>query len=181
MTAPKGPLDHVLDLLVYAPVGLALAARDDLAGVVEKGKSQVAQQVRTARIVGELAVVQGRTEVSRFLRRATENLPASRRSADGPEASPAATADPSDRGESAAPPAPAASAVRRVPAGAEAVPSGAHLAIPGYDTLSASQVVQRLAGLTADELEAVAAYEDATRGRRTILTRVTQLRAGSAS
>ena len=49
------------------------------------------------------------------------------------------------------------------------------LAIPGYDALSASQVVQRLAGLATDELEAVRAYESATRGRRTILSRIAQL------
>lgn len=49
------------------------------------------------------------------------------------------------------------------------------LAIPGYDSLSASQVVQRLAGLSRDELAAVGAYEEAHRGRRTILNRVNQL------
>ena len=43
------------------------------------------------------------------------------------------------------------------------------LAIPDYDSLAASQVVPRLAGLTADELEAVRAYEAAHRARRTIL------------
>jgi hypothetical protein len=36
-------------------------------------------------------------------------------------------------------------------------------------------VVQRLAGLSEAELAAVGAYEAATRGRRTILARVTQL------
>ena len=40
---------------------------------------------------------------------------------------------------------------------------------PDYDSLSASQVVPRLDGLTADELEAVRRYEAAHRGRRTIL------------
>ena len=49
------------------------------------------------------------------------------------------------------------------------------LAIPGYDSLAASQVVPRLAGLSADELAAVGAYESAHRARRTILTRVRQL------
>ncbi len=49
------------------------------------------------------------------------------------------------------------------------------LAIPDYDSLAASQVVPRLAGLTADELEAVRAYEAAHRARRTILGRVAQL------
>jgi hypothetical protein len=49
------------------------------------------------------------------------------------------------------------------------------LAIPGYDSLAASQVVQRLGGLTLAELEAVGEYEAATRGRRTILGRISQL------
>ena len=59
--------------------------------------------------------------------------------------------------------------------------SRADLAIPGYDTLSASQVVQRLAGLSADELEAVRDYESGTRGRRTILSKVSQLQTGSST
>jgi hypothetical protein len=55
------------------------------------------------------------------------------------------------------------------------VPEVASLAIPGFDTLSASQVVQRLDGLSRQELVAVRAYETSTRGRRTILSRVDQL------
>ena len=61
-------------------------------------------------------------------------------------------------------------------------PSGldpAELAIPGYDTLSASQIVQRLPGLSPDELEAVRLYELAGRSRKTVLLRVAQLKAGS--
>lgn len=54
-------------------------------------------------------------------------------------------------------------------------PDPSTLAIPGYDSLSASQVVQRLAGLAQEELAAVGAYEEAHRGRRTILNRVSQL------
>jgi hypothetical protein len=51
------------------------------------------------------------------------------------------------------------------------------LPIAGYDSLSASQVVGRLATLTADELDAVEYYESAHRSRRTILAKVAQLRA----
>ena len=47
--------------------------------------------------------------------------------------------------------------------------------IPGFDTLSASQVVQRLDGLNRAELVSVRTYEASTRGRRTILSRVDQL------
>ncbi|MGH9187116.1 MAG: hypothetical protein ACRD0U_15060, partial [Acidimicrobiales bacterium] len=49
------------------------------------------------------------------------------------------------------------------------------LAIPDYDSLSASQVVPRLAGLSEGELEAVRAYEMSHRGRKTILSKVAQL------
>jgi hypothetical protein len=54
-------------------------------------------------------------------------------------------------------------------------PSAGSLAIPGYDSLAASQVVQRLAGLSQEELEEVGAYEAAHRSRRTILSRIRQL------
>jgi hypothetical protein len=49
------------------------------------------------------------------------------------------------------------------------------LPIPGYDALSASQVVERLAGLAPDELDAVHAYEATHRQRRTILGKIEQL------
>jgi hypothetical protein len=63
----------------------------------------------------------------------------------------------------------------------DAVPSAgkveAVLGIPDYDSLSASQVVPRLAGLSPGELEAVRAYETANRGRRTVLSKIAQLQA----
>jgi hypothetical protein len=55
------------------------------------------------------------------------------------------------------------------------LPRAGDLAIPSYDSLSASQVVQRLAGLSRDEVAAVAAYESATRRRKTVLARAGQL------
>jgi hypothetical protein len=59
--------------------------------------------------------------------------------------------------------------------------SASGLAIPGYDSLSASQVVQRLEGLSSSELEEVRAHEAAHRQRRTILHRVEQLLDGGPS
>jgi hypothetical protein len=66
-------------------------------------------------------------------------------------------------------------AVPTGPTVAEPPPQASTLAIPGYDTLAASQVVQRLSSLRRDELEAIRVYEAATRGRRTILHRIAQL------
>jgi hypothetical protein len=50
-----------------------------------------------------------------------------------------------------------------------------HLAIPGYDELAASQVVERLVGLSRVELDEVRRYEAAHRNRRTILGKIEQL------
>jgi hypothetical protein len=55
------------------------------------------------------------------------------------------------------------------------IPTVTTLSIPGFDALSASQVVQRLDGLNRSELVSVRTYEASTRGRRTILNRVDQL------
>jgi hypothetical protein len=49
------------------------------------------------------------------------------------------------------------------------------LPIPGYDALSASQVVERLVGLAPEELDAVHQYEASHRQRRTILGKIEQL------
>ena len=51
------------------------------------------------------------------------------------------------------------------------------LAIPDYESLSASQVVPRLESLTGDELEAIRQYENGNRARRTILNKIAQLQA----
>lgn len=119
-----------------------------------------------------------------------------------PWAQPAREADPTDgdgdgtgvrstdgtTGSDGAPPVPPSTGSTSVegasaPLPAPGTPSGdaSALAIPGYDALSASHVVQRLAGLAADELEAVRTYEAATRGRRTILNRIAQLQAPGRS
>ena len=54
-------------------------------------------------------------------------------------------------------------------------PDSDHLAIPDYDNLSAFQVMPRLEALDPTDLDAVRAYEESTRGRRTILNKIAQL------
>jgi hypothetical protein len=51
----------------------------------------------------------------------------------------------------------------------------ADLPIREYDGLSASQVVSRLTGLRPEELRAVQAYEESSRGRRTVLLAIDRL------
>ena len=194
----KTPLDQLLDLVFYAPVGLAVTALDELPQLVEKGRARVTGQVAMARMIGQFAVAEGQRQATSRLRQVSERLqsparlpdsrPAPSQPASRPAPAPPAPA-PSATPPSSPAPAPAASNGTHSAAGpatnghastpahppAGARPDGTGLAIPGYDTLSASQVVQRLAGLAAEELEAVRAYESSTRGRRTILNRIVQL------
>lgn len=67
MTPSRSPLEQFLDLFLYAPVGLVLTARDQLPGLVERGRAELTGQVNTARTVGQFAVVQGEREVRRRL------------------------------------------------------------------------------------------------------------------
>jgi hypothetical protein len=174
----RNPLETAADLLVYAPVGLAVVARDLLPGLAERGRAEVASQVDLARTVGRLVVSQGhveravgnaRQQVGSLLDHLVRLV-----SGVGDEAAPAPAGQPAGPAATAAARAGAATP-GEVATGAAAAPSAATLAITDYDSLAASQVVPRLASLAPDELEAVRAYEAATRGRRTVLGRIAQL------
>jgi hypothetical protein len=165
-----------------------MAAREELPKFIDKGRQQVTGQMMMARMMGEYAVKEGQKEAEKLVKQAQDRLGDL---AGGP-ARPAPSAAPSPAREAAAAapseqaPTPTTAAAPSNGNGSRAKPSsqstqasGAELAIPGYDTLSASQVVTRLAGLSTDELEAVRAYELATRHRKTILSRVAQLQTGA--
>jgi hypothetical protein len=94
--------------------------------------------------------------------------------------SPAKATGPSPAKASGASPAkgakaPAAAKTPARPVATPGVASAADLPIREYDGLSASQVVSRLTGLTPEELRAVRGYEDASRGRRTVLLAIDRL------
>jgi hypothetical protein len=196
VTEPHSPLDAALDLLVYAPFGLALTAAEEIPKLAAKGRAQLGGQVAMARVVGQFAVSQGRKELHRRFAPTRPDAPAA--TSPAAPAAPAsaaasAVADVADGGtadvsfeELLATPqqdggtgdGAAGGAIPQtgaVPDPGAPKPSPDGLAIPGYDSLAASQVVQRLAGLSADELAAVGAYESTHRARRTILSRVRQL------
>lgn len=169
----RTPLDTVLDLTVFAPIGLAVSARRVLPVLAAEGRERVESQLTTARLLGELAVRQGKVEAEKAVARVTTQLTrtgwwgsAGEQEQERPPARHTA-------------PAGARRPEPTVPTPTPGPPPGdpAGLAIPGYDSLSASQVVPRLEGLTADELEAVRHYESASRRRKTILNRVAQLQA----
>jgi hypothetical protein len=184
---PK-PIDTALDLFVYAPVGLALTAVEELPKMATKGRTRITNRISVARVVGQFAVARGRQELEkRFASPVPESAPAVPRPAAAPAPEPVVHANGSDpQADAAAPDLPGTHVVEESPVvtisavGAlpdpGPAPDASELGIPGYDSLSASQVVQRLAGLRQDELTAVAAYERSHRGRRTVLNRIEQLR-----
>lgn len=180
----QDPLEQLLDLLVYAPLGLALSTRDLLPTLAERGRRHLGPQATAARMVGELAVGQGQRGLEHLVRKGrrqagqllTDLLPHAPSESEGPGRRPGPRRQANGTAaRSSTPGTPTA------PGGAPAAPrpgprpDPSQLAIPGYDTLSASQVVQRLEGLARTDLEAVRAYEEAGRARKTVLTRIAQL------
>lgn len=177
MTDSKSPLDHAADLLFYAPVGLAATARDLVPSLVKRGRQEVDPQVGVARMVGQLVVAQGRSQAEKVLDRTFAQAQATLRhlgllSDEAPSGAAGAAEPPT---AASAPTRNGREPLRPTPAGTEDAPAAVTLAIPDYESLSASQVVPRLSSLSAEELEAVRAYEDAHRGRKTILNKVAQL------
>lgn len=163
MSEERNPVDQALDLFVYAPIGLALSAKDELPQLIAKGKQQVEGQLALAKMFGQFAVAQGQKEAEKLIQQAMDRL--------SPEPGPAPDS-PTPRPQTRKP------TEKSTPQRRDPQLRADGLAIPGYDSLSASQVVARLAGLSGSELTALKAYEEATRGRRTILNRVSQLQAG---
>lgn len=188
-------LSRALEVALFAPLGLGLYLKDMapsfLGMFVTRGRAeldrrqeQVDQRVRHAKGMGEVAVAFGLPvlrkmadeKVTSVRGRAATTLRAAglrsgvspsggsgKHATEAPRAERPAAARASDRGPSVP---------LRQPRARAAEPS---LAIPGYDILSASQVVEHLAGLGAEELEAVRAYESSHRNRRTIIGKIDQL------
>lgn len=175
----KSPIEHVLDACVYAPIGFALEARSLLPRFVDRGRNQIV----LARVVGKYAVRKGtRATEGRFNQAQEQMLGVLRlvHSAE-PESDHDATSE-TATGEADTSAGSNGSTVsgNGNHAGAPAARNTsdvdtATLAIPDYDSLSASQVVPRLESLTIDELELVRRYEAETRGRKTILNKIAQL------
>jgi hypothetical protein len=178
--------DKAMEYLVYAPLGFALYLRDTAPSflkvfvargrlVLDEQRKSVGDQLGQARAVGAFATNYGGPQVSRivtealikFRERTEEAIDAVNTLLGNSTAPPASAPAPTDTGTGAA----------ASPAAAPATPtgSGRHLAIPDYDELSASQVVEHLDGLSRADLEAIREYETEHRARNTVLGKIEQL------
>ncbi|MDA8186012.1 MAG: hypothetical protein ACYCUF_00320 [Acidimicrobiales bacterium] len=169
--------DRILDATVFAPAGLVITIFDELPKLADKGRSRIDGQVATARVVGQFAVQMGRQAGRRRLDELRGRLVGTAGGGQAehePEAS-GGEHEPEASGGEHEPEASGAEHYHDAGPRVRKVDTNSSLAIPGYDTLSASQVVQRLAGLGRDDLLSVRSHEAASRHRRTILNRVDQL------
>lgn len=157
---PNDAVRMALDIAVFAPLGLLLTLQDELPKLAAVGRQRAAQQISVARFIGKFAV-------DRLLKTAGQQM--SGRASDvhrpgAAEASPALVAVVEPLPPTAAEP------------GNELSASG--LAVAGYDSLAASQIVAMLGSLTATELVGIRAYEATHRARRTVLGKLDQLLRG---
>jgi hypothetical protein len=188
MAEHKDRIEQTIEMLVYAPIGAGLYLKDmgptfvnmfvaRGRAEIDRRQAQVQQRTTTAKSVGQVAVAFGvpmvRQRVEREVGNARQRAQSFLESMNGGDTTPAPKRPrPAPRPA----PAPAPAAVVPQPTNGAAAADAA-LPIPGYDALSASQVVERLAGLSPAELDAVRAYEGAHRNRRTILGKIGQIEA----
>jgi hypothetical protein len=180
--------ERALEVLVYAPVGLAMYLRDTVPTFlnlfVSRGRAEVGQrkhqaegQVSQAKALGEYAIGFGAPRVREQVEKgiavalkSAEAMLAGVGEGGGPGPQPAASTRTQTREPTGPFPGPE---TREAEEGAK--PPATTLGIRDYDELSASQVVERLEGLQPSELDAVRDYEEAHRARRTILFKIEQL------
>jgi hypothetical protein len=192
MTERKDRIEQTLEVLVYAPIGVGMYLKDmgptfvnmfvaRGRAEIDRRQAQVQRRTTTARSIGQVAVTFGvpmvRQRVEREVDSARQRAQSFLGTIGGSEAangaSPAPRAEPApSRGANGAqaPDAPTRTADANDPQAVDPA-----LPIPGYDALSASQVVERLTGLSTGELDAVRAYEASHRKRRTILGKIDQI------
>lgn len=150
--------ERAIAAAIYAPIGLGAQFVDDMPAALNRAR----QEIAFARFIGKIAVDQGVKELRKRI--APSVTGSASAPADAPE-----HADARDEAASTE-----ACAHEQ---STEVAPDAEELALPDYDQLPASHIVSKLAGLTSDELEAIEDYEMAHRHRRTVLGKITQLKA----
>ena len=171
MSEHSSPRPSAVEVVLFAPIGAALALRDNAPQWASQGRARVETRIRVAKMIGEFAV---RTGIKELERRVAGRFPSrdTSSSSDAETQTASNHVETSDAGASTTSSASAPAPVDSLLPG----PLVSSLPIPSYDSLAASQVVERLEGLSSEELESVRAYELAGRHRQTVLHRIDQLR-----
>lgn len=178
----QNPVDQLVDLFVYAPVGLLYEYQDVLPKLVKRGKSQV----QLAKVVGQLAMNRGNpadsfTVLAEGLAGAVARQITDLGAAIG-------LAPPSDGDESSSgvedsgsspsdeqPPPPAPSMASGADTADEEPDAERPLPIARYDELKAKEIIDLLDDLEPAELERIRLHEEANRKRKTVLGKLDRL------
>lgn len=186
----RNPVDELVDLFLYAPIGMLYEYEDVIPRLVKRGKSQV----QIARLLGRMAMsgtgqdVMGKVAggvASSVARQITDVGAAIGLAPPSQETTPSSGQQPPPP----APPAPTPVAAEAVTATEQAetdeadapdvdtieVDEAEQLPIAGYDDLTAKEVIGLLEDLTADQRERIRAHEAANRARKTVLGKLDRL------
>lgn len=168
MTDERNPVDQLVELLVYAPIGLLYERDDVLPRLVTRGRSQV----QLARVLGKLAVRQGQHAVEERVGEVLAPAGGGLARIITDLGSLVGLAPRPSDGDAAPDQAPTA-----VPTGADDEHGGpqvadtidAPLPIADYDQLPARTIIPLLADLSRSQRRVVRQHEGTHRRRKTVL------------
>lgn len=150
--------DHLLDIFLYAPIGLLSRGAESFPDLAKRGRSNAAN----ARVIGQFALGASNTKARTALADAEKHIAAFMKIVN----------------EAATPKRPAANAAADVHDVAETLsedhPSINDL-IDGYESFTAATILPLLANLSTADLVRVEQFERSNRNRKTILNRIRQL------
>lgn len=160
------PAEQLIELLLYAPIGLIYEYQEVLPKLIKRGKSQV----QLARVIGQMAANRGQTDpsgtvadltamASSIVARAVTEIGTQIGLAPEGAAVRASDATPPDP-----PPVMDTNARRTGP-----------LPIARYDELTAREIIPLLQDLTPEQRQRVSSHEKANRNRKTVLAKLDRL------
>lgn len=193
----KNPIDQLMELLVYAPVGLIYEYEDVLPQLVKRGKSQV----QLAKVLGQMASQQGQQKAKEgqakvakdgasvdelvgdaigqaaliLAKAVTEFGQVVGLAPTSPDPDTSPDLDTESEPAASAPPQKAAARTQKRAGTVARAPKAPTVPIAGYDALKAREIVPMLDDLTAAQRKRVRAYEVATRGRKTVIGKLDKL------
>lgn len=142
--------EQLLDLFVYAPIGLLLEAKDLIPKLADRGRGQVA----LTQLAGKVAGNRGRADTVPLFRQLREAAGTAVGSMTADERELSDELD--DRRESS--------------------DDDSALPIEDYNAFSAPQLLEKLEALDQQQLDTILAYERTHRDRQTVTNRIKQLR-----
>lgn len=156
------PIEQLLDLFLYAPIGLMAKGADAFPELVERGRTQATN----ARVIGQFALGASNTKARKSIADAEQHLQAFLKIV-------SESARPSAQKSSSDHVAPGTAAASESSIGdLESIDD----LVSNYDGLTAAQVLPLLKGKSAEDLDRIESYERAQRSRKTVVNRIRQLR-----